>query len=446
MIKILLAEDDEIMRVTLFDRLNGEGWSVDDVADGTDALVKIKQQNYHIVISDIRMPGLDGVSLLGHIKKISPQTDVILMTAFGEVDDAVKCLKKGASDYILKPFDMDDLSIRVNRIVEQQAMRTKCAALEERIQKPEMIGSSTAMQEIQELISSVALSNSTVLITGESGTGKELVAAAVHDQSPRNKGPYVRLNCAAIPENLIESELFGHEKGAFTGADSKKTGKFQLANGGTILLDEIGDMPLGLQVKILRVLQEREIEVVGGRFPIPVDVRILCSTSKNLDEEVEKGTFRMDLLYRLKVIPIKIPPLRERKEDIPELCENFLAEFSCMRGFDLQLSEPALFRLKEYGYPGNIRELKNIVERASVLTKKPLITDELIPSDLSASHAECPEQDTVNLAEAIAYAEKNCIERALTKTNGNKTEAAKLLGISRKNLWEKMKSVASVSP
>lgn len=441
MIKILLAEDDEIMRVTLFDRLKGDGWSVDEVADGTSALVKIKQQNYQIVISDIRMPGLDGVSLLGHIKKISPQTDVILMTAFGEVDDAVNCLKKGASDYILKPFDMDDLSIRVNRIVEQQAMKTKCAALEESVKKSEIIGTSPGMSKIQELISSVAPSDSTVLITGESGTGKELVALAVHERSARKRGPYVKLNCAAIPENLIESELFGHEKGAFTGADSKKMGKFQLANGGTILLDEIGDMPLGLQVKLLRVLQEREIEVVGGRFPIPVNVRILCSTAKNLDEEVEKGNFRMDLLYRLKVIPIEIPPLRERKEDIPELCAYFLSEFSIMRGFELQLSASAMSRLTAYDYPGNIRELKNIIERASVLTKSPLITDELIPSDLSSGNeAECLEKDTVNLAEAIACVEKRCIERALARTNGNKTEAAKLLGISRKNLWEKMKS------
>nr|MBF0221487.1 sigma-54-dependent Fis family transcriptional regulator [Desulfobulbaceae bacterium] len=440
MIRILLAEDDEIMRITLYDRLVADGWTVDDVADGTSALLKIKHTNYHIVISDIRMPGLDGVSLLGHIKKNSPHTDVILMTAFGEVDDAVVCLKKGASDYILKPFDMDDLSIRVNRLVEQQAIRTKCAALEEGVKRFEMIGVSAAMQNIQKLISSVALSNSTILITGESGTGKEVVAAAIHEQSSRHKGPYVKLNCAAIPENLIESELFGHEKGAFTGADSKKTGKFQLANGGTILLDEIGDMPLGLQVKLLRVLQEREIEVVGGRFPIPVDVRILCSTARNLEEEVEKGRFRLDLLYRLKVIPIEIPPLRERKDDIPALCEYFLSEFSSMRGFDLHLSEAALAGLNSYDFPGNIRELKNILERASVLTQQTLITEELFPAGLTGKDDSCLDQETLNLASAIACVEKRCIERALSLANGNKTEAARLLGISRKNLWEKMKA------
>jgi two-component system response regulator AtoC len=437
--RILLAEDDEIMRITLYDRLRrNKGWQVDDAENGTDAMTLIEKNVYHLVISDIRMPGLDGMGLMEQIKRLSPATDVILMTAYGSVADAVACLKNGAADYILKPFDMDDLAIRAERLLAMQTVKARCASLEETSRQPPIIGQSKAITEVFDLIKQVATTDTTVLVTGESGTGKELVAAAIHFQSKRAAGPYIRINCPAIPETLMESELFGFEKGAFTGAQTKKTGKFEMADNGTILLDEIGDMPMPLQSKLLRVLQEREIERIGGSKPIPINVRIICSTAKKLNEEVQAGRFRQDLFYRLQVIPIEVPPLRGRRDDIPLLCRHFLSEFSIMRGMPLELSPEALQRLTLYDFPGNVRELRNIIERAAVLTPTPLIESDYLPADL-AEQATAGQDETLQLATAVAWTEKNCISRALLQTGGNKTEAAKLLGISRKNLWEKIK-------
>jgi len=442
MAKILLAEDDEIMRVTLYDRLVANKWQVDQAADGRQALVALEKKNYHLVISDIRMPGLDGLNLLHHIKQNAPKTDVILITAYGGVEDAVSCLKQGAADYILKPFDMDDLTIRVNRILQMQEVRIRCAVLEEDRGSRKIIGHSQALEEVRQLIRRVAPTDSTVLITGESGTGKELVADAIHRLGRRAEKPFIRINCGAIPENLIESELFGHERGAFTGALTRKMGKFELADGGTLLLDEIGDLPLQLQVKLLRVLQERELERLGGTTPIAVDVRILCATAKNLIEEVRKGAFREDLFYRLQVIPIEVPPLRKRKEDIAPLADYFLEEFSRGRNTLLALSRSAMECLMHYDFPGNIRELRNIVERLSVLAAGPVIEIADLPADLrEGKNTETPENDeTLNLAKAVARAERQCILHALDRSGGNKTETARMLGISRKNLWEKMKA------
>ncbi|MEW6429463.1 MAG: sigma-54 dependent transcriptional regulator, partial [Thermodesulfobacteriota bacterium] len=314
--KILLAEDDEIMRVTLFDRLRRSGWQVTEVEDGHRALKAIENETYDLVLSDVRMPGLDGRQLLERIIAISPETDVILMTAFGGMEDAVACMKLGAADYILKPFDMDDLAIRIRRLLDMKVTKLRLSGLEQscRPHQPAILGSSPATRNLLKLIAKVTGSEASVLITGESGTGKELVAAAIHFGSHRAGGPYVRVNCAAIPEGLIESELFGHEKGAFTGALNRKPGRFELASGGTILLDEIGDLPLHLQAKLLRVLQERELERVGGTSPISIDVRVICATARKLEEEVKKGNFREDLYYRLRVVPIEVPPLRQRKE------------------------------------------------------------------------------------------------------------------------------------
>ncbi|MBW2501569.1 MAG: sigma-54-dependent Fis family transcriptional regulator [Deltaproteobacteria bacterium] len=446
MARILLAEDDEIMRETLFDRLAKSGWQVDSARDGREAIKLVEQNFYNLVLSDIRMPGLDGTTLLGKILRLSPGTDVILMTAYGSVESAVTCLKKGAADYILKPFDMDDLTIRIMRLLDMQAMRARCSSLEEQFGgRAPIIGSSWPMQSLLAMIDQVAASDTTVLITGESGTGKELVAAAIHYGSQRSSGPYIRINCAAIPENLMESELFGHEKGAFTGADARKIGKFEAASGGTILLDEIGEMPLPLQAKLLRVLQEREIERVGGNRTIKVDVRIICSTAKNLAEEARRGSFREDLFYRLQVIPILVPPLRERKEDIPELCRYFLEEFSKGRSVPLQISEQTLRALKAYDYPGNVRELKNILERISVLAAEPVIEPWHLPPDCGGSVHEEAESSSLNLAAAVAATEKAFILKALRLTGGRRAKAAELLGISRKNLWEKLK-LHNVSP
>jgi DNA-binding NtrC family response regulator len=440
--RILLAEDDEIMRITLSDRLKTHHWCVDEAEDGKAAMQLLKDNSYQLVLSDIRMPNCDGARLLQQVKKSSPETDVILMTAFGSTEDAVQCLKDGATDYILKPFDMDDLTIRINRLLDMQKIKAKCISLEEkcREQHAPIIGSSLATRKVINLISQVALSDATVLITGESGTGKELVASAVHYSSDRSEKPYIRLNCAAIPEGLLESEFFGHEKGAFTGAQAMKIGKFELAEGGTILLDEIGEMSLDLQAKLLRVLQEREIERVGGLQTIPIDVRVICSTSRNLVQEVKKGSFREDLFYRLQVIPIEVPPLRARKDDIPDLCNYFLKEFGREKGRSLSLSDEAMAMLKGYDYPGNIRELKNIIERLTVLVPSATIQAWDLPADISSSFKEERRHIPLKLAEAVAMAEKACIVNALKESNGNKTEAARLMGISRKNLWEKLKS------
>ena len=441
MVRILVAEDDDIMRITVVDHLRLHGWPVDEAPNGATALVMMAENSYDVVLSDIRMPEMGGEQLLTEVKRLSPGTEVILMTAHGNTDSAVSCLKKGAADYILKPFDLDDLTFRIQRLANILEIKARCASLENCYgQRQPLIGDSAPMQQLLSLISQVSLTNSTVLIQGESGTGKELVAAAIHYESRRADQPYIRINCAAIPAGLLESELFGHEKGAFTGADQLSIGKFELANQGTILLDEIGDMPLELQVKLLRVLQEQEIERVGGKVPISVDVRILCSTAKDLTEEVKKGAFRKDLFYRLQVIPLTVPALRERNGDIVQLSEYFLDKFGEERGLTFKLSPEALQVLTNYPFPGNVRELRNILERVSVLAPAPLIQLWDLPVEIRDGAGEFPGEDTiVPLAAAVSAAERKCILNALKKTGGNKTEAAELLGISRKNLWEKMK-------
>ncbi len=437
--RILVAEDEEIMRVTVLDHLRSQGWLADGAATGSEAMELVKKNRYELVLSDIRMPGMDGEKLLGEVKRLAPRTEVVMMTAHGSTDNAVNCLKKGAADYILKPFDLDDLTFRIDRLFEMQTIKARCVSLEHCCgQRQPIIGSSVLMQKMLRTISQVAMSDSSVLIQGESGTGKELVAAAIHYESRRAGKPYVRVNCAAIPAGLMESELFGHEKGAFTGADKAAIGKFELADHGTILLDEIGDMPLGLQVKLLRVLQEREIERVGGKNTIPIDVRVICATARNLSEEVQKGNLRQDLFYRLQVIPVTVPPLRQREGDILALADYFLQEFGRERGLSFELSTDARQALERYAYPGNVRELRNLLERVTVLAPAPKIQFWDLPAEIRGGDNGA-ESEEDNLAAAVAEAERKCIQRVLKKTGDSKTESAALLGISRKNLWEKMK-------
>ncbi len=438
---ILLAEDDEIMRISVYDRLKHSGWHVDEAEDGLKAAALVEKNHYNLIVSDIRMPGLDGVSLLVKIREHSPDTDVIIMTAYGSVDDAINCMRKGAADYILKPFDMDDLIIRINRLLDTQAMRAKCEILEANCKldaERKLFGNSPAMHQVYSIIEQAAPTNATILITGESGTGKELAARTIHTASTRKDNPFVSINCAAIPEGLMESELFGHERGAYTGADHQRKGKFELADNGTLLLDELGDLPGPLQAKLLRVLQESQFERVGGNKSINVNVRILACTSKNLQKEVEAGNFRQDLLYRLQVIPLKMPPLREHKEDIEELCNVFLHEFSSLHGKTVTITPQALHCLQAYDFPGNARELRNLMERASVLCRGPQITPDDLPKEINQQQAK--ENVGFNLAKNIALAEQACLRNALNHCGNNRTETAKLLGISRKNLWEKMKS------
>lgn len=438
--RILLAEDDEIMRISVSDSLKKQGWRVEEASDGLQALTLFESRHYNLVISDIRMPGMDGLTLLKKVRQQSPETAIVIMTAYGSVDAAIDCLRQGATDYVLKPFDMDDLIIRISRILETQEVMAKCEVLQancEQGQEYTLYGSSAPMQDVYSLINQAGPSGSTILITGESGTGKELAARSIHKASDRRDKPFISINCAAIPDGLMESEFFGHERGAFTGADHGRKGKFELADQGTLLLDELGDLPGPLQAKLLRVLQENQLERVGGSKTISVDVRILACTSKDLQKEVEDGRFRQDLLYRLQVIPLKMPPLREHKEDIDELCEVFLQEFNRIHGRNVQITKEAVTGLKSYDFPGNARELKNLVERAFVLCRGDEIGRGDFPSELRNEEPE--DVATFNLAEQLAKTEKGCVLKALKQCEDNRTEAAKLLGISRKNLWEKMK-------
>ena len=440
MMRILLVEDDEIMRISVQDRLEKYGWTVDIATDGEEAVERLNEAGYQLILSDVRMPLLDGMQLLAHVQEHAPYTDMIMMTAFGNVENAIDCLKKGAADYLLKPFDMDDLVIRINRIIAVQSLKARNISLEDdcRQRRQNLIGASPNMLEVFRLIEQAGPSDASILITGESGTGKELVAAALHEASHRRDQPYIRLNCSAIPDGLMESEMFGHEKGSFTGAVGQKPGRFEMADNGTLLLDEIAELPMNLQPKLLRVLQEKEFERVGGTRTIKADVRIICSTAKNLAAEVERGTFREDLYYRLRVIPIKLPPLQSRKQDIPELIKHFLHEYSLKRGVAMSISAEAMTCLLDYSYPGNIRELKNIIERASILALLPEIQRADLPADLTRANNSMT-IDGFLLSEAVAKTEKETIIKALFKAGNSRTKAAEILGISRKNLWEKMK-------
>lgn len=443
MSRILLVEDDEIMRISVYDRLRKEGWQVDDAADGLTALKMFEAKEYSLIVSDIRMPGLDGLSLLREVRQKNPDCDMIIMTAHGSMENAIDCLRDGATDYILKPFDMDDMIIRIRRLFEAQEVKTRCEVLEESCKSQhdrELFGQSPAMLSVYSLIDQAAPTGATILITGESGTGKELAARTIHSRSPRKNKPFISINCAAIPDGLMESEMFGHEKGAFTGADRRRRGKFELADGGTLLLDELGDLPGPLQAKLLRVLQENQFERVGGRSSIQVDVRILACTSKDLKLEVSDGRFRQDLLYRLQVIPLQMPPLREHREDIPELCSVFLDEFRTVHGRSVTISQDAVNCLMSYDFPGNARELRNLMERAFVLCRSKEITPADLPEEITGSFSSDSEEDGFNLSAQLARTERNCLKKALSFCDDNRTRAAELLGISRKNLWEKMKS------
>ncbi|MBL1211815.1 MAG: sigma-54-dependent Fis family transcriptional regulator [Ignavibacteriae bacterium] len=445
MIKIIVIEDERIKRITMSQALKKANYHVNDFGNPVVALKYFKNNGADLVISDIRMEDLDGFEVLEKVKQINSATDVILMTAFGTIESAVNAMKKGAYDFITKPFSSEELILLVQKyeklknLLDENILLKKI--LEDRYSFHNLIGKSKVMIDLFDQIEMVSSSEMSVLIEGESGTGKEVVANAIHYNSDRKEKPFIKLSCAALNESLLESELFGHEKGAFTGAYKEKQGRFEVADGGTLFLDDIDDIPLSSQVKLLRVLQEREFERVGATKPTKVNVRIICATKVDLWELVEKKQFREDLFYRLRVIPIRIPPLRERKEDIPLLVEHFLIKSKKEK---LHFTPEALELLTCYNWPGNIRQLENAVYRISAFTKTNEVTRDMIPEDLICGKEQpikfsIYNNDKIDLQKFIEKIEKETIEWALARTDHNQSKAAEILKLKRTTLRDKMK-------
>lgn len=432
--KIFLAEDERILRVSLADELRDAGYQVFEFAEASGVLQKIAGETPDLLITDIRMPGIDGLELLEKVKKLSPDTIVVVMTAYASVDTAIKALKLGAYDYLSKPFRNEEILHLTNRVAELRDIKQDNLRLQTQISEKfdfsSFAGESNSVKKIFELVQSVAHSNASVLITGETGTGKEMLANIIHYNSNRGNKPFVKVSCAILAREVFESELFGHEKGAFTGAEKSRKGRFEIADKGTIYLDDIDDVPLELQVKLLRVLQEQEVEPVGTTQAVRIDVRVVASTKYDLKKLISQGKFRDDLFYRLNVIPIHIPPLRERKDDIRILVKKFLAEFS--QGKPLELSPDAMKVLENYAWPGNVRELKNLMERLALTTTGNHITVADIPSEFikpDISDNDLEVNDQWNLEEILAATEVKLIKAAMVRSGGNKTKAAKLLNI-----------------
>ena len=452
--RILLADDEVNILKVLSAVLKREGYEVHTAADGVEALRLFSQKMFDAVITDLKMPEMDGMTLLREITKRDPDIPVIIITAHGTVDTAVEALKTGAFDYITKPFEQDDLKSVIAKALRTHELRTADQRAEHPAEAGKLpypiIGAGPGMLAVRTLVERVAASDSTVLITGESGTGKELVAAALHAGSGRAHKPFIKINCAAIPRELMESELFGHERGAFTGAVSSKPGRFELADGGTLFLDEIGEMPLEMQPKVLRAIQESAFERVGGLKTIKVDVRLICASNRDLAREVEAGKFRDDLYYRINVVPVAIPPLRDRREDIPALTQHFLDRYNRKHHKMVGVvTAEALNYLVNYPWPGNVRELENLMERLILLGGPDQIGAEDLPEEIVSRQVPPPiprmEIRTGSMKDIVRQAtaelEKDLIARALDETGGNVTHAAQRLGISRKSLQIKMKEL-----
>jgi two-component system, NtrC family, response regulator len=453
MSNVLVVDDEKNYLVVLEDLLAEEGYSVRTALSGAEAIEIIRTSPVDTVLTDIRMPGMTGVDLLDQILTIDPDIPVILMTAFAEVDQAVDAMKKGALDHIQKPFDNREIKKAVARGVEKRSLIKNIRHLQSELGSlwGNIVGKSKAMGNVVTLMKRVADAPTTVLVSGESGTGKELIARGIHQGSFRRAAPFVSLNCAAVPENLLESELFGYERGAFTGAVQMRQGKFEVADGGTLFLDEVGEMSLGLQVKLLRVLQEKEFQRVGGHKDIRVNVRIIAATNKDLREEVEAGRFRDDLFFRLNVVHIVIPPLRNRREDIPHLVAHFMARFQETLGREVRDVDPEVMTaLYRYSWPGNIRELENVIERALVLCKGRRITPDDLPPEIRESPEIEERLDALiswekGLTETLDAIEERMIRQALKRVGNVQAQAAKVLGISRSNLQYKLKKYGLLS-
>ncbi len=442
--QILVVDDDNTFRDFVVETLIRQNYHVDAAENGQRAVVKMEEKPYDLIVSDIRMPGMDGLQVFDKARVLQPSARVIMLTAFASLEDAVELMHKGAFYYLEKPCNPDALETLVARALENQQLQQENqqlrSELKARYDFGNMVGRSKSMQEMFDHIKTVAQSRSTVLIQGESGTGKELVTRAIHYNSPRSNGPFIKLNCAALPQELIESELFGHEKGAFTGAIKQTKGRFELADGGTLLLDEISEIEPPLQAKLLRVLQEREFERIGSGIPIKIDVRVVATTNRNLQVEIEKGHFREDLFYRLNVIPIKLPPLRERKEDIPELIAHFIGKYNAENSKNIQgVTDKAMETLMAYNWPGNIRELENYIERAVVICQTDLIAETHLPLDvLSDINRGNRSGGGIQVGTTVREVEKQLILKTLEAHDGNRTTAADVLGISARTLRNKL--------
>ena len=447
--KLLIVDDDEDIRFTLKEILLKEGYKVDVAQDGFEAIQKVTKTPYDLILLDIRMPKMDGIQALVKLKEIKPGVVVIMITAHGNRELALQAVEKGAYDYFNKPFDINELRIVIRRALEKCTLERELVELQsQKVEFENIIGNSRIMQDVFQLIRQVAKLDVTVLVVGESGTGKELVAQAIHYNSPRKANSFVKMNCVAIPEGLLESELFGHERGAFTGATDKHIGKFELAQGGTLFLDEIGDMAIDTQSKLLRVIQEREVERVGGNQKVKVDIRLITATNQDLVKAVKEKRFREDLYFRINVVPVFLPPLRERTGDIPLLLEYFMQMYNAKFGKSVKKvsSEVQQFIL-HYPWPGNIREFENFVQRAIALAESDTVTNLPLPINVQAGNkdnASMPlfTSEGINLSETInqmtSDAEKKYIIQALQQAKGNRTVTARLLGLSRKGLYDKL--------
>jgi len=445
--KILIVDDSEGTRTLCSKILEKEGYRVTQAENGEQALKRIKENSYDLIVTDLMMPVMDGMELLEHIKAFHPDLPVIIMTAYASVATAVEAIKKGAYDYVPKPFNPGELQITIEKALERRKLVEENIHLKEQLkdkyQFDNIIGSSGPMQDIYKMVDKASHSNSNVVVYGESGTGKELIARAVHYNSARAEKPFVAVSCGAIPETLLESELFGYAKGAFTGANTDKKGQFEVANGGTLFLDEIGDVPASIQVKLLRVLQEREITRVGGTKPFKIDIRLVSATNKDLMEEVEAGNFRQDLFYRLHVVPIHLPPLRDRRSDVPLLAEHFLTKYCRENNKDIKGFSPEVMdQMMAYGWPGNVRELENIVQRIVTFEESDIATTESLPTNFRQQvehHERLFREGVEDLEVMVDEVERHHIVRMLRQTGGRRTETARRLGIDRRTLYGKIK-------
>lgn len=442
-INLLVVEDDVLMREFIAQTLSQGPYIVETAFKGLEAQKMAERKSYHLAVLDIKLPDLSGLDLLSHIKKLSPSTEVVMMTAYATIEGAVQAVKMGASNYLRKPFSAQELEAAVEKALDYQQLKEENKRLRGQLNLQSgygmMVGKDKKMQDVYKLIELVAQSHSTVLIQGESGTGKELVVRAIHQVGPRREKPFISINCAAVPDNLLESELFGHEKGAFTGAISRRKGKFELADGGTLLLDEIGEMSLGLQAKLLRVLQEFDFYRVGGSEPIRVNVRVIATTNQDLTQAIKEGKFREDLFFRLNVVKILLPPLRERRNDIPLLAEYFLRKYGELYHKEMfSISKEAMEILLKYDWPGNVRELENQMERAVVLNSAP----EVRPDHLSLQYdlrLDKTNSFSALVGLSLTKVEKNLLLKTLEKEGGNRTRTARVLGITVRTLRNKLK-------